>query len=105
MGLDQSSIHRHLDNKFKIVGLEAHDLLLVLLVAAINNLIFGNTPLSFYLVFIFPTVLGLILFYGKRGKPEKYLVHLTKYYLTPGTLEAGTDLKNQNKMKKKIILE
>ena len=89
MKLDQSIVHRKLDSKLKIVGLEVHDLLFVLLFAAIMNLIFGQTVLGFYLVFVVPAIMAAILFIAKRNKPDGFLVHAIRYYTNDGRLSAG----------------
>lgn len=87
--LKTSTIHRKLDAKFKIGGIDATDLLSVLLCAAVMNLFFGR--LSFGPIFIFgiPGVLFVVLYFGKKGKPEGHLMHLIKFYLSPGELKAG----------------
>jgi hypothetical protein len=92
--LNQSLVHRKLDSKLKIVGLEVHDLLFVLLFAAIMNLIFGQTTIGFYLVFVAPGIMAATLFVAKRNKPDGFLVHLIKYYSNSGALSAGDKGKN-----------
>lgn len=89
MILHSSTVHRRLDAKIKIVGLEAHDLLFVLLFAAIMNLIFGQTPFGTIMVFAIPMLMAFILFFIKRNKPENYLIHLIRFHLEPGHLSAG----------------
>jgi low temperature requirement protein LtrA len=96
--LNQSIVHRKLDSKLKIVGLEVHDLLFVLLFAAIMNLIFGQTILGFYLVFVVPAIMAAILFIAKRNKPDGFLVHLIRYYMNDGRFSAG----NKGKFFKQI---
>ncbi len=87
--LKVSTVHRKLDARFKIGGIDATDLLAVLFTATVMNLIFGR--FSFGLIFIFgiPAVLFFVLYFGKRGKPDGYLLHAIKYYLSPGELWAG----------------
>ncbi len=87
--LKTSTVHRKLDAKFKIGGIEAADLLAVLLLAAVMNLFFGR--ISFGPIFIFglPALLFCSLYFGKRGKPDGYLLHAVKYILSPGELWAG----------------
>ena len=89
MSLHTSSIHRRLDVKIKIMGLEAHDLLFVLLFAAIMNLIFGQTPIGSVMVFGVPILMSLILYFVKRNKPDGYLIHYIKFHLESGFLSAG----------------
>ena len=87
--LKTSTVHRKLDAKFKIGGIEATDLLAVLILAAIMNLFFGRFSFGPIFIFGLPTILFCILYFGKRGKPEGYLMHGLKYYLSPGELWAG----------------
>ena len=72
-----------------IGGIDATDLLSVLLCAAVLNLFFGR--LSFGPIFIFglPGILFFILYFGKKGKPDGYLMHAMKFYLSSGELRAG----------------
>jgi hypothetical protein len=76
------------------VGLEIHDLLFVLLFAAIMNLIFGQTAIGFYLVFVVPSIMAAILFIAKRNRPDGFLVHAIRYYVNSGAFSAGDDGKN-----------
>ncbi len=85
-----SVVYRNLDSKIKIVGLEALDLIVILLIASVMNLIFGQTPLALYFVFLLPTFLGALLYFGKRNKPDNFLVHFLKYYLEEGLIEANS---------------
>lgn len=102
MGLNSSRVYRNLDAKLKVAGLEAPDLLFVLIFAAMMNLIFGNTSLVFPLVIVLPSLILLLLFFGKRNKPEDYLVHLIRFYITPGFYSAGEAPKQIEQMKLKI---
>ena len=104
MDLNQSVVHRKLDSKLKIVGLEVHDLLFVLLFAAIMNLIFGQTALGFYLVFVVPSIMAGILFLAKRNKADGYLIHLIRYYVDDGKYSAGNDNKNEDSKRLKIYV-
>lgn len=87
--LKTSTVHRKLDAKFKIGGIEATDLLSVLLLAAVMNLVFGQMRIGPLFIFGLPAVLFFALYLGKRGKPDGYLLHAIKYILSPGELWAG----------------
>lgn len=87
--LKTSTVHRKLDAKFKIGGVDATDLLAVLILSAIMNLFFGQLPIGPIFVFGPPTILFLMLYFGKRGKPDGYLLYAFKYFLSPGELRAG----------------
>lgn len=102
MALNSSTVHRRLDSKLKIVGMEAHDLLFILLFAAVMNLIFGQTPLGSIMVFVVPIVMAAILFFVKRNKPENYLVHIIKFHIDPGHLSAGSEGNHETKRTSKI---
>ncbi|MGE3263350.1 MAG: hypothetical protein AB7K68_16335 [Bacteriovoracia bacterium] len=103
MEIQTSSIHRKLDAKLKIAGLEAPDLLFVLIFAAVMNLFFGRTSLALPLVFALPAVMLVTLYIGKRDKPDGFLVHLARFYLTPGFFSAGEESKFEEKMRKTIF--
>ncbi|OQW48796.1 MAG: hypothetical protein A4S09_13440 [Proteobacteria bacterium SG_bin7] len=87
--LKTSTIHRKLNAKFKIGGVDAADLLSVLFCAAVMNLFFGRFSIGPILIFGLPGVLFFVLYFGKRGKPDGYLLHAIKFYLTSGELRAG----------------
>lgn len=87
--LKTSTIHRKLNAKFKIGGIDATDLLSVLLCAAVMNLFFGRLSFGPVLIFGLPGILFFVLYFGKKGKPEGYLFHALKFYLSPGELRAG----------------
>lgn len=87
--LKSSAVHRNLDAKFKIGGVEAADLLAVLLSGAVMNLIFGRLSIGPVFIFGLPALLFCALYFGKRGKPEGYLMHALKYYISAGELRAG----------------
>jgi hypothetical protein len=87
--LKTSTVHRKLDAKFKIGGMEAADLLAVLILGAVMNLIFGQLSIGPIFIFGLPGILFFVLYFGKRGKPEGYLFHALKFYISPGELKAG----------------
>jgi hypothetical protein len=87
--LRRSAVHRKLDAKFKIGGMEATDLLTVLILAAVLNLIFGRISIGPIFVIGLPSILFCALYFGKRDKPDGFLLHTLKYYLSPGDIRAG----------------
>jgi len=87
--LKTSTVHRKLDAKFKIGGIEATDLLSVLGCAAVMNLLFGQFSFGPIFIFGIPGILFFVLYFGKKGKPEGFLPHATKFYLSPGEIRAG----------------
>ena len=95
-------MHRNLDAKFKIGGLEALDLLLALIFGAIMNLFFGGTALEIPLVIGGPVVIMTIFYFGKKGKPENYMAHLIRFYLEPGFFSSGEEPKKLKNIRTKI---
>lgn len=87
--LKSSTVHRRLDARFKIGGIEATDLLVVLILASLMNLFFGRLAIGPIFIFGLPGALFCALYFGKRGKPEGYLLHALKYHISPGELWAG----------------
>ena len=78
-----SHVPRTLETKSKMFGLELTDVVLVLLNLSLTNLVFGPTPLKIPMVFGTSAALALLLFFVKRGKPDKYLQHLFEHLLAP----------------------
>lgn len=89
MELRSSKVFRKLDAKWKIGGLELPDLLFVLILSAVMNLFFGRTILALPLVIVTPLAVAALLYFGKKNKPENYLIHLARYHLSPGFYSAG----------------
>lgn len=87
--LDRSSVHRKLDAKFKIGGMDAADLIAVLLLAGVMNLFFGRMSIGPILIFGPAGILLAVLYFGKRGKPDGYLASLLKYHLSSGRIFAS----------------
>lgn len=105
MEIQTSTVHRNLDAKLKILGFELFDLLAILIFAAMMNLVFGRTSLSFLMVFVLPGILAFVIYYGKKGKPDNYLVHSVRYYLLPGALASGNRGRNEENMTQTIYFE
>lgn len=84
-----STVPRALEGKSKILGFEISDVLVLFTNLSIQNLIFGTTPFKPIMVWGTTLVLGFVLFFVKRGKPEKYLQHLGEYVLSPTIRHAG----------------
>lgn len=87
--LTTSTVYRKLDAKFKIGGVDATDLFAVLLMGAVMNLILGRLSIGPIFIFGIPGLLFCALYFGKRGKPEGYLLHALRFYISPGALHAG----------------
>ncbi len=87
--LNRSTVHRKLDAKFKVGGMEAVDLFAVGILAAVMNLFFGRTSVGPIFIFGLPGILLCALCLGKRGKSDGYLLHALKYFISPGRIAAG----------------
>lgn len=96
MELQRSSVHRGLDVRMKVAGLEALDLIATLILAASLNLF--RLPTLFVLGL--PVILIVVLYFGKRNKPDGFLLHLFRYYMTAGHYSAG--LRSQDEEKKEL---
>lgn len=90
----ESTIHRHLEQKFKVWGMEASDLLLSVGLFALMSMIFGGTFLEIPMSIILPVLLLSALTYTKRNQPERHLIHLYRYYICKGyfSCHEGKDL-------------
>ncbi len=102
MGINTSEVQRNLDARFKIGGIEALDLLIALICSAIMNLFFGGTALEIPLVLGCPALILAGFYFGKRGKPEKFMVHLIHFYLEAGFFSAGAEPTKSLQMRRKI---
>ena len=93
MELSRSTVHRGLDVRMKVGGMEALDLIASLILASLLNFFQMPTVLMLGL----PALTLIVLFFGKRNKPDGFLIHLIRYYTTPGhysAAEAPSDLVN-----------
>jgi hypothetical protein len=77
-----------LDKRLQLLGFEVPDLLAIFLTLSILNFIFGQTNVKFFLVWLPTLALAATLYFGKRGKPDNYLLHWLRFQIKPGTLSA-----------------
>jgi hypothetical protein len=101
--LDSSIVHRNLDAKIKIGGLEALDLLMVLVFSAFMGLFFDGGLIGFVFIFLLPLTLLIALYFIKRNKSEGYMGDVLRFYLSSGFYSATSPLKNALNLKIKII--
>lgn len=85
-----STVPRSLDTKSKILGFELSDVIILLLNLSVQNLIFGSTSMKIPMVFGTSLVLGGLLFFVKRGKPDHYLQHLAEHLMSKTVYEANS---------------
>lgn len=102
MQLHTATVQRNLDAKLKLGNIEAFDLLIALICGAVMNLFFGGTALELPLVLGVPVLVLSTCYFGKRGKPEKYLPHLLRYHLEAGFFAAGEEPTRATAMRRKI---
>ncbi len=88
MSLKTSSVSKCLDKKMMILGFEVYDVLAIFMTLSILNFIFGSSSLKILFVWLPSLALAAVLRFGKRGKPDKYLVHLIRFQIKPGILSA-----------------
>ena len=101
--LDSSVVHRNLDAKLKIGGLEALDLLAVLIFSAFMGVFFDGGLSGFIFVFMLPLTLLIFIYFIKRNKPEGFLKDLLRFSLSRGFYSATEPLKNQTKLRNSIL--
>src|SRR5262245_41168881 len=78
-----SAVPRTLESKSRLFGLELSDVLILLLNLSAENLIFGETALKIPMVFGTSLMLGGLMFFFKRGKPDHYIEHYVQYVISP----------------------
>jgi len=83
MALRTSEVYRCLEKKTLVFGFEIVDLFVVFSLLAILNFLFRGLPYKFFLAWGPALSLALFLRFGKAGKPENYLLHLARSYLSP----------------------
>jgi hypothetical protein len=84
--LNTSSVNRSLDLKTTILWLELIDIFVIVTSASVLNLIFGSTGLKLYFVYLPTLIFSITLILTKRGKPDRFLFHLLRFYLRPNHL-------------------
>ncbi|MBF0298165.1 MAG: hypothetical protein HQK51_05560 [Oligoflexia bacterium] len=102
MGLKTSVVYKNLNRKIKLFGMELEDILILAFFSSIMNLLFGRTSLSFLMVFILPLIIGIILYWSKKNKSEKYLQHYILFLTLPGHFSVGESNEYDKKLKRKI---
>lgn len=99
MDLTTSKTFRCLDRKAKIMGFELFDVLMIGIVLSAMNLLTGNVPYRLLVTWTPALALAGVLWVGKRGKPENYLLHLVRFHLGQNYYCAFKEAKNKWKKK------
>jgi hypothetical protein len=84
-------VSKCLDKKLVLMGYEIADVLAIFLTLSVLNFVFGQGPLEVALVWLPTVLLAIVLRVGKRGKPDKYLIHWMRYQFQPGVFSAFDD--------------
>ncbi len=95
-------VSKCLDKKLILFGYEVPDVLAIFLTLSILNFLFGQTSLSVAFVWAPTLALAVILRIGKRGKPEKHLIHWVRYQFQPGTYCAFNEPTKNQPFKKEV---
>ena len=88
MPLKTTPVSRCLDKKLQIAGYEIPDLLAIFFLLSILNFIFGRTEMKLLLVWMPTLLLATVLRIGKRGKPDNFLLHWSRFHLRRKSLFA-----------------
>lgn len=88
MALKTSQVYRCLEKKMLIFGFEIVDLFAIFLFLAVLNFMLRGVPYKFFLTWGPAMALAIFLRLGKAGKPENYLLHLARFYISPIVLKA-----------------
>jgi len=100
-----SSGPRALEMKSRLFGFELTDLLLIFLTLSVTNLMFGGSAYRYFLVWAPTALLACTLFFVKRGRPDKYLLHLIEFLVRPSYRAAGAVDQNyiRFRLKKELL--
>ena len=90
MSLTVTPVSRSLDKKLLVLGFEIPDLLAIFLFLAVLNFVFGGHGGFTTIVIVWgpPAALGAALYFGKKDRPENYLIHELRYQISPGVYHA-----------------
>ncbi|MBI3294438.1 MAG: hypothetical protein HYZ71_06875 [Deltaproteobacteria bacterium] len=86
--LRQTQTAKCLDKRLMVLGFEVPDLLAICLFLSALHLVLGDLGNSLVLVWLPSVTFALVLWFGKRGKAENFLIHWAQFHLKPGTLSA-----------------
>jgi len=92
--LDTSLVHRHLDTKLKIAGIEALDLLVALTISALMGFFFDGGLLGVIFIIGVPLLFLSTLVLLKRNKPEGFLKDFIRFTMLRGFYSASSPFKD-----------
>ena len=88
MSLRVTGVSQSLDRKLKMFGFEVPDLLAIFISLSILNFVFGQTNMKLLFVWLPTLAIAAVLYFGKRGKPDNYLIHWLRFQVKPGVYSA-----------------
>ena len=80
-----SRVHKNINSKTLIFGFEIFDCFLILAAFAILNFVLGGSLLAW----IVPALVAIILYFGKKDRPEGYLPDLIQFLAASKVLSAS----------------
>jgi hypothetical protein len=86
--LRSTAVSRCLEKKLLFIGYELADVLIIFLLLAALNLVFGRTDSKFLLVWLPTAALAVALRVVKRGKPDHFITHWVRFRINPRVLFA-----------------
>lgn len=91
MNLKTTSVAKCLDKRLLLFGFEVFDVLGIFLTLSVLNFVFGQTSFKIVFVWVPTALLAAVLHFGKKGKPDGFLIHWLRFQLKPGTFKAFPD--------------
>jgi hypothetical protein len=88
MSLRTAPVSKCLEKKLTLAGFEVPDVLAIFLTLSVLNFVFGQTNLKVVFVWLPTLALAAVLRFGKKGKPDNYLLHWLRFQVKPGTYSA-----------------
>lgn len=99
MGLKTTQTFKCLEKKTLILGFEILDIFVCCTFLALTSLLFGEFRYKFFVTWVPTLLIAAGLRFGKTGKPDNYLLHLLRFYFTPGIFSAFSLATNKRKKK------
>ena len=93
--LSVAKTYRCLERKATIMGFELFDILIIGTTISLTNFFIGEVPFRLLITWTPALVLAGVLRYGKRGKPENFLVHWLRFKVGPNYYSAFKEAKNK----------
>lgn len=99
MELLTSKTFRCLERKAKIMGFELFDMLLIGMTISVSNLLIGQIPFRLFVAWTPALLIAGVLWFGKRGKPDGFMLHWLRFKIGPSVYCAFKEAKNKWKKK------